>query len=98
MSSLRILIADCTPSSMQAEFGCFGAQTNAELFETALSLHQPDLHCASVNIADGDALWQLITIGDVDRRAMEIRLVQTECGFEKFCIGLGTEAPELRLH
>jgi GMP synthase (glutamine-hydrolysing) len=56
MSSLRILIADCTPSAMQAEFGRFGAQTNAELFEAALRLHRPDLHCASVNVADGDAL------------------------------------------
>src|SRR5262249_298553 len=55
-SSLRILIADCTPSAMQAEFGRFGAQTNAELVEAALRLHRPDLHCASVNVADGDAL------------------------------------------
>ena len=55
-SCLRILIADCTPSAMQKEFARFGGQTNAELFETALRLHQPGLHCASVNIADGDAL------------------------------------------
>ena len=59
MSSLRILIADCTPSAMQEEFGRFGAQTNPrKLFETALRLHQPDLHAACVNIADGDALPQ----------------------------------------
>jgi len=58
MSSLQILIADCTPSAMQEEFGRFGGQTNPELFETALHLHQPDLHAACVNIADGDALPQ----------------------------------------
>jgi hypothetical protein len=44
------------------------------------------------------ALWQRLAIGDVDGRAMEIRPVQTQRGFEQFCIGLGTEAPELRLH
>ena len=37
-------------------------------------------------------------IGDVDGCAIEIGPVQTQCGFEQFCIGLGTEAPELRLH
>src|SRR5262249_15790854 len=41
------------------------------------------------------ALWQRIAIGDVDGRAMEIRPVQTQRGFEQFCIGLDTEAPEL---
>src|SRR5215813_921565 len=66
MPSLRILIADCTPSAMQAEVGRFGAQTNADLFEAALSLHQPDLHCASVNIADGDALPQGMPIETFD--------------------------------
>src|SRR5262249_54529863 len=44
------------------------------------------------------ALWQRIAIGDVDGRAMEIRRVPTQRGLEQFCIGLGTEAPELRLH
>jgi GMP synthase (glutamine-hydrolysing) len=65
-SSLRILIADCVPSAMQKEFGRFGGQTNAELFEPALRLHQPDLHCASVNIADGDTLPQGMPIETFD--------------------------------
>src|SRR5215469_14917385 len=56
MSSLRILIADCTPAATQAELGRFGGPSNPELFETALRLHQPDIRCASVNIADNDVL------------------------------------------
>ena len=51
---------------MQAEFGRFGVQTNAELFEAALRLHRPDLHCASVNVADGDALPQGVPIEAFD--------------------------------
>src|SRR5262249_44694342 len=66
MSWLRILIADCTPSAMQAELGRFGAQTNAELFEAALRRHPSDLHCASVNVADGDALPQGMPIETFD--------------------------------
>ena len=52
----RILIADGAPIAWQARVGAFGLQSNKAMFETALALHEPEVVCVTVNIADGEAL------------------------------------------
>src|SRR6516165_8666700 len=63
---LRILIADGTPAAMQAERETFGIPSNASLFNAALKSQQPDIHCTSINVADGQDLPGGVSLGDFD--------------------------------
>jgi GMP synthase (glutamine-hydrolysing) len=61
---LNILIAEGTPAVWQAERAGFGIPANFLLFAAAVQLHQPDVRCTPVNIADGEALPFGLTIAD----------------------------------
>jgi GMP synthase (glutamine-hydrolysing) len=63
---LRILIADGTPATMQAERETFGIPSNASLFEAALRSHQPHIGCSSINVADGRDLPAGVSLEDFD--------------------------------
>lgn len=63
---LRILIADGAPVASQRELAPFGAPANPTLFEAALRLHEPEVACTSVNIADGEQLPAGVAIDDFD--------------------------------
>jgi GMP synthase (glutamine-hydrolysing) len=41
---------------MQAQVTAYGGPSNPELFRTALRLHQPEIDCVCINIADGETL------------------------------------------
>jgi GMP synthase (glutamine-hydrolysing) len=56
MPMSRVLIADCAPAAMQAQVMAFGGRSNPELFRAALRLHQPEIECVCVNVADGETL------------------------------------------
>jgi GMP synthase (glutamine-hydrolysing) len=62
----NILIADGTPAVWQAERAGFGIPSNFSLFAAAVRLHHPDIRCAPLNIADGEALPLGITLADFD--------------------------------
>lgn len=61
-----VLIVDCASTASQAEVARFGAPTNQAMFERALRLHEPDISCATVNIAEGLALPKGVAIEDFD--------------------------------
>lgn len=52
----RILIFDGAPRLSQEGIAAYGAPFNSALFETALALHDPDVACTTVNVADGEWL------------------------------------------
>jgi GMP synthase (glutamine-hydrolysing) len=62
----HILIAEGTPAAWQAERADFGLASNFALCAAALRLHCPDIDCARLNIADGEALPRGVTLGDFD--------------------------------
>jgi GMP synthase (glutamine-hydrolysing) len=62
----RILIADCWSAAMQGGVIALGAPLNAAMFEQALRLHEPDIECVPVNIADTPVLPAGMAIGDFD--------------------------------
>jgi GMP synthase (glutamine-hydrolysing) len=63
---LRILIADGTPATMQAEREAFGIPANASLFEAALRSQQPHTQCSLINVAVGQDLPNGVSLGDFD--------------------------------
>ncbi|MBV8335973.1 MAG: type 1 glutamine amidotransferase [Alphaproteobacteria bacterium] len=63
---LRILIADGTPAAMQVTREAFGILSNFSLFEAALRTQQPNICCASINVADGQDLPQGVSLCDFD--------------------------------
>ena len=62
----RILIFDGAPGKSQRALAAYGAPTNTEMFERALSRHQQGLEFFSLNVADGERLPQGLAIGDFD--------------------------------
>src|SRR5215471_16258315 len=97
-------VASCTPQQLPhtGRFAAKAALAKSIWLRTAGVLSYARRWRAGQDYAveslNRHALWQRIAIGDVDGRAIEIRPVQTQRGFEQFCIGLDTEAPELHLH
>ena len=63
---LNILIAEGTPATWQAERAGFGLPSNFSLLAAAVQLHRPDIHCASLNIADGEDLPCGTALSDFD--------------------------------
>ncbi|MBV8506877.1 MAG: type 1 glutamine amidotransferase [Alphaproteobacteria bacterium] len=63
---LNILIAEGTPAVWQAERTGFGIPSNFSLCAAALRLHDPDIRCTLINIADGEALPFGATLSDFD--------------------------------
>lgn len=63
---LNILIAEGTPAVWQAERAAFGLPSNSSLFAAAVHLHHPEIRCAPLNIADGEALPTGVALSDFD--------------------------------
>lgn len=63
---LNILIAEGTPAAWQLAHRGFGLPCNFSLFAAALRLHQPEVSCAAVNIADGEPLPLGAALADFD--------------------------------
>lgn len=62
----QILIAEGTPASWQAGRRDFGLPSNFSLCAAALRLHDPDIHCVGLNIADGEPLPRGVALADFD--------------------------------
>ena len=62
----NILIAEGTPAAWQAEHADFNIPSNFSLFAAALHLHDPDVRCSALNIADGESFPRGITLADCD--------------------------------
>jgi len=62
----NILVAEGTPAAWQAVRINSGLPSNTSLCAAALSLHQPDVQCTPVNIADGEALPFGAALADFD--------------------------------
>jgi len=63
---LRILIADCAPLAWERQLESFGARTNAALFEDALRLHEPEVSCHVLHLADAGTLPAGTGVTDFD--------------------------------
>src|SRR5215467_14270507 len=63
---LSILIAEGTPAVWQAARAGFGIPANYSLFVSAVRLHDPDIRCTAVNIADGESLPFGTALADFD--------------------------------
>jgi GMP synthase (glutamine-hydrolysing) len=59
-----ILIAEGTPAAWQAERANFGLPSNFSLCADAVHLHQPDIPCVGVNVADGQPLPRGFALAD----------------------------------
>jgi GMP synthase (glutamine-hydrolysing) len=62
----HMLIAEGTPTAWQAERAEFGLPPNFSLFATALRLHQRDVRCSVLNIADGESFPFGTALADFD--------------------------------
>lgn len=62
----RILIADCWHAAVQAELIEIGVRPNVTLFEDTLRLHDSEVVCTSINIADRHSLPPGTAIADFD--------------------------------
>ena len=62
----RILIADCWSAAGQQAMIALGTRGNAQLFEDAARLHDPGVHCVSVNVADCETLPAGTALADFD--------------------------------
>ncbi len=62
----HILIAEGTPVSWQTERTNLGLPPNFSLFAGALHLHDPDIRCTGLNIADGDSFPRGVGMADFD--------------------------------
>lgn len=60
----HILIAEGTPAAWQAERANSGLPLNLSLCADAVHLHQPDIRCAALNIADGEPLPRGTALAD----------------------------------
>lgn len=60
----HILIAEGTPAAWQAERAHAGLPPNFSLCADAVRLHQPDIGCVALNIADGDPLPRGVALAD----------------------------------
>jgi GMP synthase (glutamine-hydrolysing) len=62
----RIMIFDGAPAKSQRALAAHGGPTNPQMFERALSLHQPGLEFFTLNVADGERLPQGLALTDFD--------------------------------
>ena len=62
----NILIAEGTPAIWQAERAEFGIPPNAALCAAAVRLHEPQIRCTAVNVADGQSLPPGTALADFD--------------------------------
>lgn len=62
----RILIIDGAARVWQDELVAFGGLTNREMFERALRLHDPDVECVTLNVADGEGFRPGLSVADFD--------------------------------
>jgi GMP synthase (glutamine-hydrolysing) len=60
----QILIAEGTPASWQAGRVEFGLPSNFSLCADAVHLHQPEIHCVGLNIAEGEPLPRGVALAD----------------------------------
>jgi GMP synthase (glutamine-hydrolysing) len=60
----RILIAEGTPASWQAGRVEFGLPSNFSLCADAVHLHQPEIRCVGLNIAEGEPLPHGVALAD----------------------------------
>jgi GMP synthase (glutamine-hydrolysing) len=61
---LQILIAEGTPVSWRAERAASGLPSNFSLCANAVHLHQPDIDCVALNIAEGEPLPRGLALTD----------------------------------
>jgi GMP synthase (glutamine-hydrolysing) len=62
----NILIAEGTPAAWQSERADLGIPSNFSLSAAAVHLHQPDIRCTALNIADDESLPTGVTLADFD--------------------------------
>ena len=62
----RLLIAEGTPAAWVAGRATFGLPSNVSLCAAAVRLHNPEVACISVNVADGEALPAGTALGEFD--------------------------------